>query len=148
MAGFHRSLWSALRAFGVGEQRRWGLPDQQAEVHATQLLIRSLSGAQRAQYEKHRYFDVIGGSTGTCYRIRYGAQMNVDQLDHTGRRTNVLCFVPEGGLPIGDIMLAQKIALEHYEKEAVEVAILARQWHWDLDAERRPRRYPRWRIVG
>ena len=32
------------------------------------------------------------------------------------------CFVPEGTLPIGDVMLAQKIALETDERAALAVA--------------------------
>ena len=58
---------------------------------------------------------MIGGDTGKRYRIHHGYQMNVEQLDQNGRRTRLLCFMPRGGLPVGDIMLAQKIALELFE---------------------------------
>jgi hypothetical protein len=44
------------------------------------------------------------------------------QVDQSGKRMRVLCFMPEGGLPVGDVMLAQKIALELNEKEALAVA--------------------------
>jgi hypothetical protein len=48
--------------------------------------------------------------------------MNVDELDETGRRTARWCFGPEGDLPLGDIMLAQKLALELDEQGALAVA--------------------------
>jgi len=34
----------------------------------------------------------------------------------------VLCFMPEGDLVVGDMMLAQKLALELFESEALKVA--------------------------
>ena len=33
-----------------------------------------------------------------------------------------LCFVPKGGVPMGDILLAQKLALELMEEETLRVA--------------------------
>ena len=48
--------------------------------------------------------------------------MNVEQLDRTGKRIRVLCFLPEGGLALGDVMLAQKVALELFETEALQIA--------------------------
>ena len=51
-----------------------------------------------------------------------GYQMNVEELDSRGRRRRLLCFLPEGRVPVGDIMLAQKIALELFESEALKVA--------------------------
>jgi hypothetical protein len=60
--------------------------------------------------------------TGTRYRITYRASMNVHQLDPAGRTVARWCFVPEGGLAPGDILLAQKIALETMEREALALA--------------------------
>ena len=45
--------------------------------------------------------------------------MNVDELDQHGVRIAAWCFGPEGELPIGDVMLAQKIALENDERAAL-----------------------------
>jgi hypothetical protein len=98
------------------------MPDDEAEARAVQLLARNLTRAQRERYETCRYFDVIGGDTGARYRIRHGYQMNVELLDREGRRSQIWCFVPKHGLPAGDIMLAQKIALELFEPEAIRVA--------------------------
>jgi hypothetical protein len=73
----------------------------------------NLSPNQSLQYEQYGYFDVIGGETGRRYRMRAGCQMNVQQLDKKGRPKWALCFAPEGELVVGDVMLAQKLALGH-----------------------------------
>jgi hypothetical protein len=87
-----------------------------------QLLKENLSAAQRTQYERWNYFEVIGGATGRRYRIRHGHQLNVEQLGGTGGRVRLLCFMPEGCRWVGDVMLAQKIALELFETEALRIA--------------------------
>jgi hypothetical protein len=38
--------------------------------------------------------------------------MNIDELDSVGNKICEWCFLPEGNLAAGDVMLAQKIALE------------------------------------
>ena len=76
------------------------------------LLKGWLSPEQLAQYESYRYFDVTGRQTGKRYRIRYGVGMNIYEIDSRGRRLAGLCFVPSETLVAGDVMLAQKIALE------------------------------------
>ena len=91
-------------------------------ARSMQLLVENLSPTQRAQYERCKYFEVIGGDTGSRYRIRRGRVLNVELLDNNGRRTTVLCFMPEGQLPMGDVMLAQKLALELFEAQAIRVA--------------------------
>ena len=92
------------------------------------LLTDNLSPAQRDQLEVFNYFDVVGGDTGTRYRIRFGNLMNVEQLDPRGKRIRLLCFAPEGRLPVADTMLAQKIALELFETEAVHTANDRQEW--------------------
>ena len=59
---------------------------------------------------------------GKRYRIHFGINSNVAELDYTGRQVAGFCFLPMGGLVAGDVMLAQKIALETNEKEALSVA--------------------------
>src|SRR3954470_13612019 len=93
-----------------------------AEEKGVALLKQWLSAAQLAQYEKYGYFEVMGGDSGKHYRIRPSLQMNVDELDEGGLRTVSYCFGPEGELPIGDVMLAQKIALENNEHAALALA--------------------------
>jgi hypothetical protein len=97
-------------------------PSEAAEERAIALLKDHLSAEQRSQYEQHRHFDVIGGATGRRYRILHGTQMNVHLLDSSGRWSSSLCFAPRGRLPVGDVMLAQAIALQLFEYDALNVA--------------------------
>jgi hypothetical protein len=94
----------------------------QVEQKAVALLQPWLSPEQAEQYSSHRYFEVIGSDTGKRYRIRHGRMMNVDELDSVGNRVCEWCFLPEGQLAAGDVMLAQKIALETFESQALAVA--------------------------
>jgi hypothetical protein len=86
------------------------------------LLRHWLSPAQRAQFAEKGYLEVVGGDTGKQYRIYAGAGTNVCEIDETGRPKLGLCFLPLGELPVGDVMLSQKIALESCEKSALAVA--------------------------
>jgi hypothetical protein len=56
------------------------------------------------------------------YRIHYGTAMNVHEIDEAGRVKMGLCFVPKGSFVTGDVMLAQKIALETFERRVWAVA--------------------------
>ena len=100
----------------------WLRPRSDPNKLALQLLSEILSHDQRAQYSAHGYFEVIGGQSGKRYRIKTGSQMNVVELDASGRRVRGLCFLPRGGVPIGDVMAAQKLALELMEAEALDIA--------------------------
>ena len=48
--------------------------------------------------------------------------MNIEQLDRNGRRVCGWCFFPQGSLVSGDVMLAQKAALELFEADALRIA--------------------------
>jgi hypothetical protein len=93
-----------------------------AEARSARLLLANLSPAQRQQFTKHKHFDVVGGQTGTSYRIRRGPSVNVDELDAAGNAVAGLCFYPKGYLRKGDVMLAQKFALELDEAEVLAIA--------------------------
>jgi hypothetical protein len=54
--------------------------------------------------------------------VQYGSVANVQEIDFEGQSGGVLCFAPEGYLVPGDVMLAQKIALETDELAALAVA--------------------------
>jgi hypothetical protein len=103
---------------------RFYFEDCSAEAHerGIRLLKENLTTAQRQQLEKHAYFEVVGGRSGKRYRIRHGRSMNIDQLDKNGRRVCGWCFFPSGCLVAGDVMLAQKVALELFELEALKIA--------------------------
>jgi hypothetical protein len=135
MPGLRQSVRDLWRSLSAG-----ALP---AHERGIEFLTQNLSPAQRQQYERHAYFDVIGGETGKRYRIHHGYQMNVEQLDQDGRRARLLCFMPRGGLPVGDIMLAQKIALELFESDTISVANGSLAWDHFEEEMRLRRRFRR-----
>jgi hypothetical protein len=64
----------------------------------------------------------------------------VDLVDKDGRPSRTLCFIPEGHLAVGDVMLAQKFALELFEAEALMVANRTPVWDSISKAVRRDNR--------
>ncbi len=94
-----------------------------ARQRGLKLLEANLTPDQLKQFLATRRFDVVGGVTGRTYRIRMAAgPMHVEELDHRGQCVRRLCFYPKGRLVDGDIMLAQKAALEAFEVEALAIA--------------------------
>jgi hypothetical protein len=124
MLRLRQSLSELVRLIGEAEAGLYYQvdTDKVPQERAIQLLKQNLSPAQREQYERRKDFDVTGCDTGRRYRIRHGIQLNVEHLDHAGRRIRLLCFMPEGCQAVGDVMLAQKIALELFENEALKIA--------------------------
>jgi hypothetical protein len=98
-----------------------GQPSQ-PEQKADALLNEWLRPEQRATLERHGYFDVRGSHTGKCYRIRRGRNMNIDELGKNGGQVATWCFGPVAYLPLGDVMLTQKLALETDEQATLAVA--------------------------
>jgi hypothetical protein len=102
--------------------RDWYQRPSTTELRGRKLLLEWLSPEQKAQYDAHNYFEVTGCHTGKRYRIRRGIGANVYELDDSGRPRVGWCFVPKDPLVAGDVMLAQKIALESDERGALAVA--------------------------
>jgi hypothetical protein len=94
----------------------------EADQKARALLRHWLSPTQLKQYENTGHFEVVGCDSGRRYRIHRYRQMNIEELNDSGARVAIWCFEPEGHLPIGDMMLAQKIALETNEHAALAIA--------------------------
>jgi hypothetical protein len=92
------------------------------EGRALRLLREWLSPEERDLLARKGHFEVVGGETGARYRIHVGTSMNVCQLDHRGKPLVGLCFLPVGNLEMGDVMLAQKIAIENRESVVMAVA--------------------------
>jgi len=92
------------------------------EARGLKLLKEWLSPEQVAQYDAKSYFEVTGCHSGKRYRISHGTSMNIHELDGAGRPLAGWCFAPQGHLVAGDVMLAQKIALESDERGALAVA--------------------------
>ena len=99
-----------------------GFEASRRDTRGLELLKDWLSPEQSISYEQCRHFDVIGSDSGTVFRIHHGTQMNVMELDNIGQPVCRWCFVPDGSLVAGDVMLTQKIALETDEREALAVA--------------------------
>jgi hypothetical protein len=113
---WRRGWFAAIRSVISGEHYRI------AEELGMKLLKENLSPLQCHQYAKSRSFEVVGGTTGRRYRIQHGRLMNIEELDPNGRLVRIWCFSPAGGLVTGDILLAQKLALELFELEALAIA--------------------------
>lgn len=92
------------------------------EARGVRLLKGWLSPEQLAQYDAKSYFEVTGCHSGKRYRISHGISMNVHEIDGAGRPRVGWCFAPRGHLAAGDVMLAQKIALETDECGALALA--------------------------
>jgi hypothetical protein len=113
-----RTAWSHwVRAF-----QEWYQRPRAKEDRGRQLLREWLLPEQRAEYDMRGYFEVTGCHTRKRYRIRQGTATNVYELDEKGSPRAGWCFVPNGELVAGDVMLAQKIALETDELGALAVA--------------------------
>jgi hypothetical protein len=95
---------------------------RQAEEKGNALLRSWLTPEQDSQWLWDRAFEVTGCDTGNRYRITDSPSMNVLQLGLSGHTVAKWCFTPSGSLVKGDILLAQKIALETMEMKALEVA--------------------------
>jgi hypothetical protein len=102
--------------------RDWCLRPGIIEQRGLKLLREWLSPEQLAQYDAHKYFEVIGCHTGKRYRIHHGNAANVVELDDAALPRTGWCFVPNDHLAAGDVMLAQKIALETDEWGALAAA--------------------------
>jgi hypothetical protein len=101
---------------------RFSARQDDCEARGLKLLREWLSPDQLAQINAEKYFDVIGCDTGKRYRIHYGSSMNVEELDDLGRPLICYCFVTDIPLVPGDVVLAQKIALETDERAALAMA--------------------------
>ena len=95
-------------------------------TEVSRALLRSwLSPDQLRDYNEYGYFFVIGGTTGTKYRVHDWLQRGEMQSFNItsyrdGKLASYICFEPtplENGLawPIGDVLLTQKLALEQDE---------------------------------
>lgn len=99
-----------------------------AEARGMALLWANLTPAQLAQYREGQSFEVTGSATGRRYRIRHARIFNVEEITECGKRVRMLCFLPAGNLVMGDVLLAQKIALETDETAALAVANADGDW--------------------
>src|SRR5258708_39920321 len=118
---FEQLLLATRWARGLRERFQGARPDTR-DARGLKLLKEWLSPEQFAQYDANSYFEVTGCHSGKRYRISHGAAMNIHEIDGAGCPRGGWCFVPKGHLVAGDVMLAQKIALETDERGALAVA--------------------------
>jgi hypothetical protein len=101
---------------------------------AWDLLREHLTPEQRAELDAHGYFHTVGAFSGLRYQIRGTGtrSQNITAFDEQGRTIATLCFGPQGTIPLGDHMLAQKIVLENpiLEPQALKIARVRRQGGW------------------
>jgi hypothetical protein len=99
------------------------LAENTSEARSLRLMRDWLSPDQREQFDDSGYFEVFGCDSGKRYRVYFGiVPPNVYEIDHAGRLKVGLCFMPLGRLAAGDVILAQKIALETDEHSALKAA--------------------------
>jgi hypothetical protein len=110
-------LRQALRAFFAASEDRWTV-----EKRGMDLLRSHLSPTQRARFDAFGSFEVTGNDSGCRYLIRNTSSINIEQLGEDGQCVQKWCFGPEGNLVQGDMLLAQKLALECFETEALKWA--------------------------
>ncbi|WP_314948204.1 hypothetical protein [Bradyrhizobium cosmicum] len=119
---FRRGDANSARFRALRELYRSFTEQNGPEARSRRLLRDWLSPAQRAQFDANNYFEVIGSHTGKRYRVQYGTLSNVVELDASGQPAVGWCFVPDRALAAGDVMLAQKIALETDEAAVLALA--------------------------
>lgn len=100
---------------------------KEAIERAEGLLLQYLSKEQKETFRRARYFDVIGCSTKTRYRIHCKPGVisaNIHVMEPSGRVTHRLCAHLPGRhqAPAGDHWLMQKLFLETDEFEVLRIA--------------------------
>jgi hypothetical protein len=94
-------------------------------VRASALLRRHLSWEQRVSFTAHGHFDLVS-EWGRRYRITEGNCRNVYSLgrDEDGTWHPLQCFcLMAPGVPVGDLLLTQKLLLETDEQHFLQKAI-------------------------
>lgn len=95
-----------------------------AEIKAEKLLHSCLTEEQKDELIKKNYFHLYVGNKK--YRIERGTTGNIKLLyENSDNPKHQYCIHPTG-VPVGDVMLAQKLLLETNEEEFLRVA----NRHW------------------
>lgn len=90
-----------------------------AKRRSLALMLGLLSPEQREEFHRYRHFHVIGGKTGTLYRIRVASFANIDIIGPGDRIMYRICAHPAGEVPIYDVMAAQMLHLQDAATEKV-----------------------------
>ena len=111
-----------MRIHALRQLFRKALAENTSDARGLRLMRHWLSPHQRAEFDHSGSFEVVGCHSGKRYRIYRGTAQNVFEIDDAGWLIVGLCFMPSSELVAGDVMLAQKIALETNENGALGVA--------------------------
>lgn len=113
---FSKKLAEARR---LADERKKRL--EAADARAEELLKSVLDAGQREQYEREKRFHVVTTS-GRRYRVQPGWGHNVHTLDQHGNPETQFCLVARDRVPLADLMVTQKLLLEHDEAQFLRVA--------------------------
>lgn len=114
-------------------------PPPEAIARAKELLVSHLDPTQKAQFEIKGDFEIVGGATKRTYRIASAPipGKNVTWMESGKPRISYDAHPVDTSLPAGDIMLAQKLALENPEMESHFISIACKHDHnanpYDVD---------------
>lgn len=78
---------------------------------ARELLLGCLTAEQRESFERAHSFLVVSNK-GNVFRVRQGRVHNIHRLNAAGEPVEEWCVTPFGEIPVYDVMLMQKLALE------------------------------------
>lgn len=112
---------AALAALQRREPRAQAYFDERAsaQARAEELLLQCLTPAQRELYRRESVIQVVGGKTGLLYTIdARHFQRNIMRAD--GR--NFCAHPPVRDMPLADIILIQKLAIQANEEHFLERA--------------------------
>jgi len=126
------ALTQAQAQYGI-DLGRFANPNrisQEAEHKADRTLREFLTVAQRETWDHHRFIVIHGGASNSPYILVGRSHTNIyrSELSHMtffrgrARMFRKLCFIPRQQLPLGDVILLQKLALETNETETLALA--------------------------
>jgi hypothetical protein len=111
-----------LQAERAAQMLRYQEETQAALTRSRELLLSHLTPRQRATFEKHKWFVVVGGKTMQRYRIHtntFAGNIDVLEGDQVKHR---LCVHCSSRIPLHDHHLAQKLSLESDEEYILSIA--------------------------
>lgn len=124
-------IYATLRMAGILYTQTQRKP---ADVRALHLLRRHLSPKQLETFDRWDYFDAIGNYTGRTYRILWheaGFNYTIVRLSKSLLSPDgEFCLTVNGRLPRGDVVLAQKFAIETREADFLRTANYDENCSW------------------
>jgi hypothetical protein len=108
-------------ARALADQREAERRRAEAQAKAQTLLQSLLSDDQLAHWQQQGYFEVVARGSRRRYRIFRGSHGNVYALNPRGEFVVKYCGQPSG-VPIEDMLIAQKLQIEYDEDEFLKRA--------------------------